>query len=125
MHSHALLHDFRVNVSHTVDGVRSEHAQMGHVDALRLTLLNEGHPPQSVHIARELRRDRLTDAAHKYFKRCVWTLKSPVARGVRDWTQKRVQSYVQVSLVDVVDDQKMPRQQLLEHEHRPTFQRLW
>lgn len=63
MHSHALLHDFRVNVSHTVDGVRSEHAQMGHVDALRLALLNEGHPPQSVHIARELRRDHLTDAA--------------------------------------------------------------
>lgn len=62
MHSHALLHNFRVNLSHAVDGVRSEHAQMGHVDALRLTLLNEGHPPQTVRIARKLRRDHLTDA---------------------------------------------------------------
>lgn len=35
-----------------------------------------------------------------------------------------VQAYVQVSLVDLVDDEKMSRQQLLEQEDRPALQRL-
>lgn len=62
-HSHALLHNVRVNLSHAVDGVRSQHAQMGHVDPLGLALLDEGHPPQAVRVAGEPRRNRLTHGA--------------------------------------------------------------
>lgn len=62
-HSHALLHDVGVDLSHAVDGVRPQHAQMGHVDPLGLALLDEGHPPQAVRVAGEPRRDRLTHAA--------------------------------------------------------------
>lgn len=60
-----------------------------------------------------------------FFKTCICTLTSTPSQQLRDRTQKPVQSYVQVSLVDLVDDQKMSRQQLLKQEHRPTFQRLW
>lgn len=35
-----------------------------------------------------------------------------------------MKSYVQVSLVDVVDDEQVSRQQTFEHEDRPTLQRL-
>lgn len=52
-------------------------------------------------------------------------LQSTLVQELSDRTQKRVQPYVQVSLVDLVDDQEMSRQQLLEQEHGPTFQRLW
>lgn len=52
-------------------------------------------------------------------------LQSTLVREPSDRTQKRHQPYVQVSLVDLVDDQEMSRQQLLEQEHGPALQRLW
>lgn len=52
-------------------------------------------------------------------------LQSTLVQELSDRTQKRVQPYVQVSLVDLVDDQEMSRQQLLEQEHGPPLQRLW
>lgn len=61
MDLHTLLHNVRVNLSYAVDGVRPKHAQMGHVDPLRLALLDERHPPQTVRITGELRRYLLAD----------------------------------------------------------------
>lgn len=61
MDLHTLLHNIGVNLSHAVDGVRPEHAQMGHVDALRLTLLDDRHPPPTVRVTREPRRYLLGD----------------------------------------------------------------
>lgn len=61
--SHAGLQDVRVDLSDTVDGVRSDHAQVSHVDPLGVVLLDQRHPPQTVRVAREHGRNRLGDAA--------------------------------------------------------------
>ena len=59
--SHTLLDDLRVNLSDSVDGVRSDHAQVSHVDPLRVALLNQRHPPQALRVAGEQRRYFLRD----------------------------------------------------------------
>lgn len=87
--SHALLHDVGVNPGHAVDGVRAQHAQMGHVDALGLALLDERHPPQTLRVAGEPHRDGLAgrgarpseresalrlDRRSSLTSRCLWLI---------------------------------------------------
>lgn len=55
---HSAFDDFRVDASHSVDGVRPHNAQMSHVDSFSITLLDQGHSAQTVVISRV----ELTDA---------------------------------------------------------------
>lgn len=55
---HGAFDDFRVDASHSVDGVRPHDAQMSHVDFFSITLLDQGHSAQTVVISRV----ELTDA---------------------------------------------------------------
>lgn len=55
---HGVFDDFRVDPSHSVDSVRSHNAQMGHVDFLCASFLDQGHSAQTVIISRV----ELTDA---------------------------------------------------------------
>lgn len=61
-HSHAVLQDVGVDLSDTIDGVRSDHAQVSHVDPLGVALLDQRHSPQTVRVTREHGRNRLGDA---------------------------------------------------------------
>ena len=111
--SHAALHDVGVNLSDAIDGVRADHAQVSHVDPLGLALLDQRHPPQTICVTRKHGRYPLRHSTHTSAEYLH-----------TDKHGRRRRSYVQVSLVDVVDDQQVSRQQLLEHEHRPALQRL-
>lgn len=58
-HSHLSLDDLGVDFGHAVDGVGAHDAEMGHVDPLGVPLLDQGHPPQPVHVVGEQGRDVL------------------------------------------------------------------
>ena len=57
--SHAGLDDVGVDLRHPVDGVGAHDAEVGHVHTLPPFLLDEGHPPQPVHVLREQGRHAL------------------------------------------------------------------
>lgn len=46
-----------MDLRHAVDRMAGHDAEVGHVDALLLTLFNDGHSPAAVHIARKLGAD--------------------------------------------------------------------
>lgn len=68
---HSSFEDVRVNLGHAVDSMRSHDTQMGHVDPLLSTLLDEGHTAQTVTITRELSSNSLQQEQHSstVFKR--------------------------------------------------------
>lgn len=110
--SHTGLHDVRVDLSHSVDGVGPHHAQVSHVDPLRVSFLDQRHPPQTLHVSREHGRDQL------------WDTGSLGTGDALEPLQGALGPYVQVSPVDLVDDEQMARQQPLEHLDRPALQGL-
>ena len=61
--SHAGLDDVGVDLRHPVDGVGAHDAEVGHVHPLPPFLLDEGHPPQPVHVLREQGRHALETGA--------------------------------------------------------------
>lgn len=104
-----------MDLSDSVDGVRSHDAQVRHVDPLAPLLLDQGHLPQLVHVLRvescdflqRQKRTRLDSARPNSRRRRVL--------GARD-------SYVEVALVDLVDDLQVSRQQGLQQVHGPALQ---
>lgn len=46
-----VLDDFRVDARHSVDGVRADDGEVGHVDAFVSVFLNEGHATHAVGIS--------------------------------------------------------------------------
>ncbi|MEQ2160372.1 hypothetical protein GOODEAATRI_033149, partial [Goodea atripinnis] len=44
--SNSVLHDVRVDLSHSIHVVRSHHAQVSHADSIWVSLLNQRHPAQ-------------------------------------------------------------------------------
>lgn len=116
--SHAALHDVRVNLSDSVDGVRADHAQVSHVDPLRVSFFDQRHPPQAIRVVGKqgrhpLRRETASEPTQTRSSRS----KASAELG-------RCAPYIQVFLVDVVDDQQVSRQQLFKHVNRPALQRL-
>lgn len=113
-----------MDLSHAVNGVRAQHAQVGHVDPLRVPLLDERHAPQTVRVTGETHRYLLADGWGGLGLGWGWVgvqVRVRVQVSSKAWG---VQAYVQVSLVDLVDDEKMSRQQLLEQKDGPALQRL-
>lgn len=95
--------------------MRSHDAQVRHVHPLAALLLDQGHLPQLVHVLRVescdfLQRQKRTssDSARPNSRR----------RRVLVWRD----SYVEVALVDLVDDLQVSRQQGLQQVHGPALQ---
>lgn len=113
--SHLGLDDVGVDLSDSVDGVRSHDAQVRHVHPLAPLLLDQGHLPQLVHVLWVESYDFLQRQKHRGSgsarpdSRCRCVLVS------RD-------SYVEVALVDLVDDLQVSRQQGLQQVHGPALQ---
>lgn len=91
-HLHAPLHDVRVDLSHAVDGVRPKHTQVGHVDPLGLTLLDERHAPQTVGVPGELRRHLLPDGGEAPSKRTLKPTPIPELTGHTHTHESRLTS---------------------------------
>lgn len=110
--SHLSLDDVGVYLSDAVDGVRAHDAQVRHVDPLAPVLFNQGHCPQLVHVFGIQSRDPLRAQS-----------KRPSAR-VRALCEARecVSAYVEVDLVDLVDDLQVSGQERLQQVHGPAFQ---
>lgn len=53
-HTHSSFEDVRVDLGHAVDSMGTHDAQVGHVDPLLSTFLNERHAAQAVIITRVL-----------------------------------------------------------------------
>lgn len=113
--SHFGLDDVGVDLGDSVDGVRPHDAQVRHVHPLAPLLLDQGHLPQLVHVLRIescdfLQRQKRTrsDSARPN----SWCWRVFVSRG----------SYVEVALVDLVDDLQVSRQQGLQQVHGPALQ---
>lgn len=118
-----------MNLSYAVDSVRSNHTQVGHVDPFGVALLDQRHPSQTVCVTGEPCRYHLMDAEQglqnvSLYKEECSPAESSLVESSRVQSGRVQQSYIQVFLVDVVDDYQMSWEQLLEHEHWPTFQRL-
>lgn len=63
---HRVFDDLRVDTGHSIDGVRANDAQVGHVDLLLFTLLDQGHAAQAVIIARVELGDALQEGWCEY-----------------------------------------------------------
>lgn len=48
---HSVLDNFGVDLGHSVDSMRSHDAQVGHVNLLHVSFLDQGHAAQALHIA--------------------------------------------------------------------------
>lgn len=49
---HSVFNDFRVDAGHAIDSMRAHNAQVGHVDLLNISLLNQGHPAHTINVSR-------------------------------------------------------------------------
>lgn len=113
--SHLGLDDVGVYLSDSVDCVRAHDAQVRHVDPLAPVFLNQGHRPQLVHVVGIQSGDPLRGQSR---------LSSGIASAPSGETGARVSAYVQVDLVDLVDDLQVSGQELLQQVYRPALQSL-
>ena len=107
------LDDVGVYLSDPIDCVRAHDAQVRHVDPLAPVFLDQGHGPQLVHVVGIQGRDPLWGRSRGSSRI------HPKSAGVRP---VHVSAYVQVDLVDLVDDLQVSGQELLQQVHRPAFQ---
>lgn len=68
--SHLSLDDLGVDLGYAIDGVGAHDAEMGHVDPLGATLLDQGHPPQPLHVIGEQGCDVLPGEPHRGERSC-------------------------------------------------------
>lgn len=110
--SHLSLDDVGVYLGDSVDGVRAHDAQVRHVDPLAPVLFDQGHGPQLVHVFGIQSGDPLGAQSRR---------PSAGARALRE-ARERVSAYVEVDLVDLVDDLQVSGQERLQQVHGPAFQ---
>lgn len=115
---HFSLDDVGVYLSNSVDGVRSHDAQVRHVHPLASILFNQRHLPQFVHVFWKECCDPLQwRSRHRHTFRMIQSIHYfSFLRRVSNG------AYVEVDLVDLVDDLQVSGQEGLQQIYRPALQ---
>ena len=107
VHLRLLFQQLRMESGNPVGAMRADNAKIGHVNAffpILVRFFHNWHSPHSVKIAGMLL--------------CHW-LNFSLLLGLFN-----INFYIHKSLIDQIDDLQMAGQQMFQHAHRPSFQRL-